>query len=392
MRSGAGGRGLREWRNGESRLCTFTRQVLGRRAPSWWPRRVKNVLSRSGLVTVAVLGLVDGGCGTPDLVCGDGVVTMNEACDDGNLVDDDGCDSNCTATACGNGILTMGEACDDGNLVEGDGCDSNCTATACGNGITTMGEACDDGNLVDGDGCDSNCTATACGNSIKTSGEDCDDGDGIDDNACSNACYIWQPEILYYKFGNGGDTVPNLASSPPLGTATATLQGGITQGGANGQCMSHGLIGTGGSSTTDYLDTHWATDLGAGSWTISFWFWGQNISADSLHYVFGDVSANSFRCFTNGVAGPKNWLLRGSGFTDVPVPNAADGTLKMTTFVYDQATAVVHAYVNGMLSTSVMQNANSVAITGSGSFKVAGYSSSNASPAGSVIDDVRVYR
>ena len=84
------------------------------------------------------------------------VQTEGEACEDGNLVDGDGCDSNCTETACGNGIATEGEGSDDGNDVEGDGCDSNCTETACGNGIQTEGEACDDGNGVNGDGCDNN--------------------------------------------------------------------------------------------------------------------------------------------------------------------------------------------------------------------------------------------
>jgi cysteine-rich repeat protein len=83
-----------------------------------------------------------------------------EQCDDGNPVDGDGCDSNCSVTSCGNGIATAGELCDDGNLVSGDGCDNNCTATACGNGIATVGETCDDGNAVPGDGCESNCKIT----------------------------------------------------------------------------------------------------------------------------------------------------------------------------------------------------------------------------------------
>ena len=109
-------------------------------------------------------------------VCGDTILDPGEQCDDGNLVDGDGCDSNCSITACGNNIVTAGEACDDGNLIDGDGCDSNCTATACGNGIVTGVEVCDDGNLVDGDGCDSNCTLTGCGNAIVTAGEACDDG------------------------------------------------------------------------------------------------------------------------------------------------------------------------------------------------------------------------
>jgi cysteine-rich repeat protein len=94
--------------------------------------------------------------------CGDHVINQDtELCDDGNQVNGDGCDRNCTPTACGNGVQTAGEACDDGNFVSGDGCDENCTPTECGNGVKTAGEQCDDGNLTDGDGCDSNCTTTA---------------------------------------------------------------------------------------------------------------------------------------------------------------------------------------------------------------------------------------
>ena len=45
---------------------------------------------------------------------------------------------------CGNGVTEPGEHCDDANLVDGDGCDSNCTPTGCGNGIVSAGEVCDD--------------------------------------------------------------------------------------------------------------------------------------------------------------------------------------------------------------------------------------------------------
>jgi cysteine-rich repeat protein len=62
------------------------------------------------------------------------------------------------SSICGNGVLEAGEQCDDGNLVDGDGCDSNCTLPACGNGIVDAGEGCDDGNLSDGDCCSSSCT------------------------------------------------------------------------------------------------------------------------------------------------------------------------------------------------------------------------------------------
>ncbi len=70
--------------------------------------------------------------------------------------------NNSVNAICGNGIIEAGEACDDGNLVNGDGCENNCTLTGaiCGNGIIEAGETCDDGNLINGDGCDSNCTLT----------------------------------------------------------------------------------------------------------------------------------------------------------------------------------------------------------------------------------------
>jgi cysteine-rich repeat protein len=61
---------------------------------------------------------------------------------------------------CGNGQLDAGEQCDDGNLVDGDGCDGNCTLTGCGNGIVTAGEQCDGGADCNGD-CES--TASTCG-------------------------------------------------------------------------------------------------------------------------------------------------------------------------------------------------------------------------------------
>ncbi|MBI1817423.1 MAG: DUF4215 domain-containing protein [Deltaproteobacteria bacterium] len=62
------------------------------------------------------------------------------------------------ATLCGDGVLDPFEECDDGNAVNGDGCDSNCTLPGCGNGALSPGEQCDDGNSDDGDGCAADCT------------------------------------------------------------------------------------------------------------------------------------------------------------------------------------------------------------------------------------------
>lgn len=55
---------------------------------------------------------------------------------------------------CGNGAQDVGERCDDGNLIDGDGCSSSCVPEFCGDKVVNKkGEECDDGNPIDGDGC-----------------------------------------------------------------------------------------------------------------------------------------------------------------------------------------------------------------------------------------------
>ncbi|MCA9542977.1 MAG: DVUA0089 family protein, partial [Myxococcales bacterium] len=76
--------------------------------------------------------------------------------------DGDGCDGNCTPTGCGNGVITDAEECDDGNLLDGDGCSAQCVQEFdCGNGVVEFPEQCDDGNAADDDDCDTLCTQTA---------------------------------------------------------------------------------------------------------------------------------------------------------------------------------------------------------------------------------------
>ncbi len=85
--------------------------------------------------------------GADEAGCGDGSVGPGEQCDDGNPVDGDGCDSNCTVTACGNRIVTAGEQCDDGNGSVGDCCDPECH-------YEIPGSACDDlDSCTRSDGC-----------------------------------------------------------------------------------------------------------------------------------------------------------------------------------------------------------------------------------------------
>ncbi|MFP8880861.1 MAG: DUF4215 domain-containing protein, partial [Myxococcota bacterium] len=75
------------------------------------------------------------------------------------------------AEVCGNGIVTTSETCDDSGTTPGDGCDASCQiesgwmcsgapstcAEVCGNGIVTTGETCDDSGTTPGDGCDASC-------------------------------------------------------------------------------------------------------------------------------------------------------------------------------------------------------------------------------------------
>ena len=193
------------------------------------------------------------------------------------------------------------------------------------------------------------------------------------------------PDLLYYKFDGSGVSTPNLASAPPSGTANAALMGGVTQDTVGGLC-SGSLIGTGNSSSGDYVNTNWAPSLFT-SWTISFRT--SNIGPSSLlFYLFGDINAAEFRCFTNGIAGPNNWILRGP-FADVNVNGGAVVAPTMTTFVYDMATADIKGYLNGVLVTTVPQSG--IAISGIGPFKVGGYATNIGLPAGGNLDEFRFY-
>jgi cysteine-rich repeat protein len=45
-------------------------------------------------------------------------------------------------SSCGDGFLQEGEACDDGNIVGDDGCEADCSLPACGDHIQNKGELC----------------------------------------------------------------------------------------------------------------------------------------------------------------------------------------------------------------------------------------------------------
>ncbi|KAF4659197.1 hypothetical protein FOZ61_004908, partial [Perkinsus olseni] len=79
-----------------------------------------------------------GGCAS---LCGDGIRVEGEACDLGvlNGLPSSGCSNNCS--------ISRGYECSRDNLCQ----------PLCGNGVVYVDEECDDGGRVDGDGCDHDC-------------------------------------------------------------------------------------------------------------------------------------------------------------------------------------------------------------------------------------------
>lgn len=175
--------------------------------------------------------------------CGDGAIQADEVCDDGNWVNGDGCNVDCSLPACGNGVVETGagEGCDDHNLFDGDGCSSVCLQNTCGNNIIESGEQCDDGNVTDGDGCTHFCQIQVCGNGAIELGEDCDDTNTTNGDGCSASCLIegcdvtgtWDapgisavtPHLIFTLIEGPGGVVSGLYYSPGNPATTEPVSG-----------------------------------------------------------------------------------------------------------------------------------------------------------------------
>ncbi|MBI5486991.1 MAG: DUF4215 domain-containing protein [Deltaproteobacteria bacterium] len=146
--------------------------------------------------------------------CGDGVLDVGEACDDGNILAGDGCEPDCTFTCSSgadcddlvfcNGVETCSAShvCVPGSAQpEGTSCTTApgaagachgglCVPVTCGDGVADPGEACDDGNAVSGDGCEADCTFTCVG------AAGCDDGllcNGAESCSAAHLCQAGTP-------------------------------------------------------------------------------------------------------------------------------------------------------------------------------------------------------
>ncbi len=80
----------------------------------------------------------------------------DEACDDGNANERDGCTWMCTIAVCGNGTIEGSEECDIGEQNSDtmpNRCRTVCRKANCGDGVVDADEECDDANDEEADGC-----------------------------------------------------------------------------------------------------------------------------------------------------------------------------------------------------------------------------------------------
>ena len=136
-------------------------------------------------------------------VCGDGVVTRSETCDEGDLNGSGygACAADCTpGPRCGDGLVQAdgNEACDNGLNVDrystsAAACGPGCTRPSfCGDAVVdaAFGEECDDGvNDNAYGGCSDTCHfGQRCGDGVVNGPEECDDGNRVNGDGCNLSC------------------------------------------------------------------------------------------------------------------------------------------------------------------------------------------------------------
>ena len=245
-----------------------------------------------------------------EVYCGDGIVESPETCDDGNSMPGDGCSGTCqsepnyvcefpdpmtvpphqvciSTVVCGDGVVEGDEACDDGTTTGLGGCSSDCSlvepgyncpptggaclqhpSPSCGDGHRDPGEQCDDGNMTSGDGCSEMCfvetgytcpTANVlctriefCGDGIRNLdlGEGCDDHNNNAGDGCSPLCQVEQ---------NFTCNTPAVATTPPHDVCVSNVMCGDGRIVGDEQCDDGNASESpvDGCSATCTLDPGW---------------------------------------------------------------------------------------------------------------------------------------
>jgi hypothetical protein len=154
------------------------------------------------------------------------------------------------------------------------------------------------------------------------------------------------PQALYYKFNEGSGTITANEASPGVGSAQATIVGGLLSF-VPGQ-FGTGLLGANYPGAANYVDSGWAMNLNGMSWTIEFWF--KPTGGGSTQYICGSNSSTSaFRIFAGTSAGT-NYVLSGTGITTLTMTGVQPGVWTHVAFVFNAATspATLTGYLNGV--------------------------------------------
>ena len=196
-------------------------------------------------------------------VCGDGIVTAPEECDDGHNDGAHGCGAGCRFTCvstdatrdcapadpcagpstCDDAAHTCsprtalvdGTPCGGGNLCLGGRCQP--TGSTCGDGVVEGSEQCDP---PDGVTCDASCRKighAVCGNGILEPGEQCDDGNAVSLDGCSSSCRFEQEQranSLKVHYDTGSFCTVNALGGAVGSGAQSTLTGQVNTGVKNG--------------------------------------------------------------------------------------------------------------------------------------------------------------
>ncbi len=169
-------------------------------------------------------------------VCGNGITEGGEECDDGNMINGDGCSETCLsdvqAVVCGDGIKDPDEECDEGPQNSNSGaCTAQCTLAKCGDGLLQDGvELCDAGKDNSNNGaCTLECKKAFCGDGlVHALVETCDAGasNGKILGGCNTECTANISDIL-------------LAIKVAPEVITADMNGNLGVAGADNLCQKH---------------------------------------------------------------------------------------------------------------------------------------------------------
>jgi len=170
-------------------------------------------------------------------VCNNGVLEPTEQCDDGNLVDSDGCKVDCTYTC------TQASECSDARVCTQDTC--NTSTHTCANPPDTSlnGQACSEGGVTNGACQDGVCTPPACGNGSLESGEACDLGaqNGQAGSGCTSACQYECTSDAACSDGepcNGTETCVPVTGGHTCQNGTAQATGFVCNSSPRSICLS----------------------------------------------------------------------------------------------------------------------------------------------------------